>query len=175
MRSSEEIDMKHVLAALVENKPGVLSRIINLFSRRGFNIESAAVGETEDPKISRLTVVVKGDDKVLEQVTKQLNKLIDVIKVSDLSSDGMVGRGLALVKVSVDRETMGEIIEISDIFRTKIIDVSPKSLIIEVTGTDEKIRAFIDLMRRFGIKEMAQTGLIALARGAKATTIKKEG
>jgi acetolactate synthase, small subunit len=107
MRSSEEIDMKHVLAALVENKPAVLSRIINLFSRRGFNIESAAVGETEDPKISRLTVVVAGDDKVLEQVTKQLNKLIDVIKVSDLSSGDMTGRGLALVKVSIDRETRG--------------------------------------------------------------------
>lgn len=166
--------MRHVLAALVENKPGTLARILNLFRRRGFNIESVAVRETDDPGISRLTIVVKGDNNVVEQVTKQLNKLIEVIKISNLSQDRMVGRELAIIKVAVDKESLSEIIGLSEIFRTKIIDVSTRSLIIEITGDEDKVNAFVDVMRRFGIKEMARTGLVALARGQKATEIEKE-
>lgn len=165
--------MRHVLAALVENKPGTLARILNLFRRRGFNIESAAVGETDDPGISRLTIVVNGDNNVVEQVIKQLNKLIEVIKISNLSQDRMVGRELAMIKVAVDKESLSEIIGLSEIFRTKIIDVSTRSLIIEITGDEDKVNAFVDVMRRFGIKEMARTGLVALARGQKATEIEK--
>ncbi|BDC36469.1 MAG: acetolactate synthase small subunit [Candidatus Methanoliparum thermophilum] len=166
--------MRHVLAALVENKPGTLARILNLFRRRGFNIESAAVGETDDPGISRLTIVVNGDNNVVEQVIKQLNKLIEVIKISNLSQDRMVGRELAMIKVAVDKESLSEIIGLSEIFRTKIIDVSTRSLIIEITGDEDKVNAFVDIMRRFGIKEMARTGLVALARGQKATEIERE-
>jgi acetolactate synthase-1/3 small subunit len=159
--------MKHTLAVLVENRAGVLSRVASLFSRRGYNIDSLAVGVTEDPDISRMTIVVKGDDNVLEQVTKQLNKLIDVIKVSDIGGDGSVERELALIKVSADVNTRAEIIQIANIFRARIVDVAPKSMTVEVTGDENKILAIEKLLRQFGIKEMARTGKIAMTRGPK--------
>ncbi|KKG77225.1 acetolactate synthase [Methanosarcina mazei] len=159
--------MKHTLAVLVENKSGVLSRVASLFSRRGYNIDSLAVGVTEDPDISRITIVVHGDDHVLEQVTKQLNKLIDVIKVSDIGSDDAVERELALIKVSADVDTRSEIMQIANIFRAKIVDVAPKSMTVEVTGDENKIQAIEKLLRQFGIKEMVRTGKIAMVRGPK--------
>jgi len=159
--------MKHTLAVLVENKSGVLSRVASLFSRRGYNIDSLAVGVTEDPDISRITIVVHGDDHVLEQVTKQLNKLIDVIKVSDIGSDDAVERELALIKVAADVDTRSEIMQIANIFRARIVDVAPKSMTVEVTGDENKIQAIEKLLRQFGIKEMVRTGKIAMVRGPK--------
>ncbi|WP_290900267.1 acetolactate synthase small subunit [Ferroglobus sp.] len=159
--------MRHTLAALVENKPGVLAKVAGLFRRRGFNIESLAVGITEKPQISRMTIVVDGDDKTIEQVTKQLNKLIEVLKVSDVTKNA-VERELALIKVNATPQTRGEIIEIANIFRGRIVDVARDSFIIEITGDEEKINAFIDLMRQYGIKEVARTGKIAMQRGSKA-------
>ncbi len=159
--------MKHTLAVLVENKSGVLSRVASLFSRRGYNIDSLAVGVTEDPEISRITIVVHGDDHVLEQVTKQLNKLVDVIKVLDIGGEDTVERELVLIKVAADVNTRAEIIQIADIFRARIVDVAPKSLIVEVTGDESKVQAIEKLLRQFGIKEMVRTGKIALIRSPK--------
>jgi acetolactate synthase-1/3 small subunit len=159
--------MKHTLAVLVENRAGVLSRVSSLFSRRGYNIDSLAVGVTEDPTVSRITIVVHGDDSVLEQVKKQLNKLIDVIKVSDLASEDTVGRELALFKVAADENSRAEIMQITDIFRARIVDVGPKSVIVEVTGDEDKILAIENLLQKFGIKEMVRTGKIAISRGSK--------
>lgn len=161
--------MKHTLAVLVENKYGVLTRVAGLFSRRGFNIDSLAVGITEDPTISRMTIVVRGDDLVLEQVTKQLNKLIDVIRVTDLGAEESVERELALIKVNADASNRPEIIQIVDIFRARIIDVASKTVTIEVTGDSNKIKAIQTLLRPFGIKEMARTGKVALTRGSKSS------
>lgn len=165
--------MKHTLAILVENKPGVLTRVAGLFSRRGFNIESLAVGVTENKDISRMTIVVTGDDKVLEQVEKQLNKLIDVIRVSDIPSEDSVNRELAMIKVGVDSTTRSEVMQIVDIFRAKIVDVGIKSLIIEVTGDESKINAIEQLLRQYGIREMVRTGKIAMNRGAKVVQSEK--
>lgn len=165
--------MKHTLAILVENKPGVLTRVAGLFSRRGFNIESLAVGVTENPDTSRMTIVVNGDDHVLEQVEKQLNKLIDVIRVSDIPIDESVNRELALIKVGVDSATRAEVMQIVDIFRAKIVDVGAKSLIIEVTGDGSKINAIEQLLRQFGVKEMVRTGRVAMNRGAKVVKTEK--
>ena len=165
--------MKHTLAILVENKPGVLTRVAGLFSRRGFNIESLAVGVTENPDTSRMTIVVSGDDHVLEQVEKQLNKLIDVIRVSDIPVDESVNRELALIKVGVDSATRAEVMQIVDIFRAKIVDVGAKSLIIEVTGDESKINAIEQLLRQFGVKEMVRTGKVAMNRGAKVVQTEK--
>jgi acetolactate synthase I/III small subunit len=159
--------MKHTLAVLVENKSGVLSRVASLFSRRGYNIDSLAVGVTEDPEISRITIVVHGDDHVLEQVTKQLNKLVDVIKVSDIGGEDTVERELVLIKVAADANTRAEIIQLADIFRARIVDVAPKSLIVEVTGDESKVQAIEKLLRQFGIKEVVRTGKIALIRCPK--------
>ncbi|MHC1756939.1 MAG: acetolactate synthase small subunit [Methanosarcina sp.] len=159
--------MKHTLAVLVENKSGVLSRVASLFSRRGYNIDSLAVGVTEDPDISRITIVVHGDDHVLEQVTKQLNKLIDVIKVSDIGGDEAVERELALIKVAADANTRAEIIQIANIFRARVVDVASKSMTVEVTGDEGKIQAIEKLLRQFGIKELVRTGKIAMVRGSK--------
>ncbi len=159
--------MRHTIAALVEDKPGVLARVAGLFRRRGFNIESLAVGVTEKEGISRMTIVVSGDDRTIEQVTKQLNKLIDVVKVSDVSVNS-VERELALIKVSASPQNRAEIIEIANIFRARIVDVARDSMIIEVTGDEDKIGAFIDLMRQYGIKEVARTGKIAMQRGSKS-------
>ena len=157
--------MRHVITALVENKPGVLARIVGLFSARGFNIESLAVGETENDEISRLTVVVGGDESILEQVRKQLGKVIDVIKVQDLSGEPFVERDLMLVKVSAAPAKRSEIMEIAHVFRAKVVDVSEKAMILEVTGPEEKVNAFVRLMRPYGIKELARTGRIAMLRG----------
>lgn len=159
----------HTLSVMVANKPGVLTHVSGLFSRRGYNIDSLTVGVTENPEVSRMTIVVHGDEHVIEQVTKQLNKLIDVLKVVDISPLESVDRELALVKVAADPASRAEIIQIVDIFRAKIVDVSAKSLIVEVTGSSDKIRALEELLRPFGIKEMVRTGKVALVRGAKPT------
>ncbi|MDR2860512.1 MAG: acetolactate synthase small subunit [Elusimicrobiota bacterium] len=157
--------MRHTISVLTENKPGVLARIAMLFAARGFNIDSLAVGETEDPEISRMTIMVNGDNSVLEQITKQLNKLIDVIKVNDFTDIQYVERGLALIKVSASKANRAEIIAIANIFRTRIIDISGESITFEVTGDEDKIEAFINLILPYGVKEMCRTGEIALARG----------
>lgn len=163
--------MRHILAVLVENNPGVLTRVAGLFSRRGYNIDSLSVGKTENPKVSRMTIVVEGDDLVLEQVTKQLHKLIDVIKINDITSEQYVDRELVLVKVGADPTVRGEIIQIVDIFRARIVDIGHRSLIIECTGDEGKINAVIESLRPFGIKELVRTGKVAMLRGQKFTSI----
>lgn len=158
----------YIIATLVENKPGVLFRVSNMFRRRNFNIESITVGPTERKDISRMTIVVGGDEKVVEQVVKQLNKLVEVIKVSILDSENSVSREMALIKVHVaNSNARSEIMQYTNIFRGHIVDVSPLSLTIEITGPPDKIDAFIELMRHYGIKEIARTGITALARGSK--------
>jgi len=159
--------MRHTISALVENKPGVLARVSGLFASRGFNIESLAVGETEDPSVSRMTIVASGDDQTIEQITKQLNKLVDVIKVNDLTNERFIERELFLVRVAVEGHSRSQLIELVDVFRAKIVDVSPKSVTVELTGDTEKIEAFVDLIRPFGIKEMVRTGKVALARAPR--------
>lgn len=159
--------MKHTLAILVANNPGVMARVAGLYSRRGYNINSIAVGETEDPAISRITLVVEAEDETeLEQVTKQLYKLIDVIKLSDITRDDAVERELALIKVHCNPGNRSEILQIVDIFRAKIVDVAKEGAIIEVTGDTEKIQAILDLLKPFGLKEIARTGKVALVRSA---------
>lgn len=159
--------MKHIVSALVENKPGVLARIATLFAARGFNIDSLAVGETDDPTVSRMTITVRGDEKILEQVEKQLNKLVDVIKVWEYSKVEHVERDLALIKVKANKANRSEILQIVDIFRADIVDVSPETVIIEVTGDEEKILALVNMLKPFGIKEMVRTGIVAMARGGE--------
>ncbi|MCD6413647.1 MAG: acetolactate synthase small subunit [Elusimicrobia bacterium] len=161
--------MKYTIAALVENKPGVLARISGLFSARGFNISSLAVGETEVSDISRMTIVGIGDEKTLEQVVKQLNKLPDVIKVIDFKNEEYIERDLVLIKVQADKKTRGDIIEIASIFRANIVDVGSQSCILELTGNEYKISAFTKLLSQYGVKEMVRTGIIAMARGKKTT------
>ena len=158
--------MRHaVFSILVENSAGVLSRVAGLFSRRGYNIDSLTVGETTDPKVSRMTVTVTGDDDVLEQIEKQLSKLIDVKEVVELPAEASVCRELVLVKVECDTTRRQDIIAISDIFRANIVDVSTKSVIIELTGAQSKLNAFIELLNGFKITELARTGITGLARG----------
>ncbi|MBN1493880.1 MAG: acetolactate synthase small subunit [Candidatus Omnitrophica bacterium] len=159
--------MKHTIGILVENHFGVLTRVSGLFSARGFNISSLAVGETEDPTISRMTIVVDGDERILEQIMKQLNKLIDVIKVADLTQEDSIDRELALIKVAVTPATRAEIIQIVNTFRSKIVDVNPRTLTIEMTGPEGKIDALIELMKPFGILEVVNTGIIAIARASE--------
>jgi acetolactate synthase-1/3 small subunit len=159
--------MKHTIAVILENKPGALTRIAGLFSRRSFNIDSLSVGATDNPDYSRMTITVHGDDDVLEQVTKQLSKLINIIRVSELLPSESVERELAIIKVSADRENRSEIMQIVNIFRAKIIDASARSMIIEVTGDEEKIDAIITLLRQFGIKELARTGRVSMVRGTR--------
>ena len=158
--------MEHVISVLVENKRGVLAQIAGLFSGRGFNIDSLAVGETDDPTVSRMIVVVRGDDRVLEQITKQLNKMIDVIKVMDLGDKDRIERELVLVRVCAEGPKRSEIIEIADIFRAKVVDVAPKELSLEVTGDPRKIDAILRLLGAFGIREVTRTGRIAMPRGS---------
>jgi len=155
---------KHTISALVENHFGVLCRIAGLFSSRGFNIDSLSVGETEDPKISRMTIVVRGDDSVLEQVVKQLNRLIDVIRVIDITQGTFIERELTLIKVKADPTTRTEIIQIAEVFRSSIVDVSAHSLTIEVTGRRDKVQAIIGMLTPYGIEEIARTGTVALLR-----------
>lgn len=159
--------MRHTISVLVENKFGVLARVSTLFSARGFNIDSLAVGETEDQDISRITLVVKGDDRILEQVEKQLNKLVDVIKVTDYKSVPHIERDLALIKVKSDKSNRPEIMQIANVFRAKIVDVVSDSVVIEITGSEDKIEALIGMLRPHGIKEICRTGIIAMSRGTK--------
>ncbi len=159
------VSRKHTITALVLDKPGVLNRIASMFRRRGFNIVSLAVGHSEEPDLSRMTFVVDGDDHTVEQVTKQLSKLIDVIKVSDISNQNIVTRELALIRVKANVQTRSEIMQVVDIFRANIIDVAPDSLIIEVTGNEDKISSLHDLLKSFDVVEVMRTGAIALNRG----------
>ncbi len=161
--------MKHVLAILVENKAGALTRISGLFSRRGFNIENIAVGETVTPGIARMTITVEGSDPVIEQVMKQLHKLVNVLKVSNLSKEPSVMRELVLIKVRAETGSRSDIQQIVETFRGKVVDVSPDSMIIEVTGTEDKIEAIKMMLDHFGIREIVRTGKVALLRGAKIT------
>jgi len=158
---------RYILSVLVENQSGVLSRVSGLFSRRGYNIDSLSVGETEDPGISRMTIVVRGDSYILEQIKKQLNKLIDVIKVIELNKDKSVFRELMLIKVNAKENSRASIIEIVDIFRANVVDVSNETLTVEMTGDEDKIEAFVSLMKPYGIREIVRTGLTALERGSK--------
>jgi acetolactate synthase-1/3 small subunit len=160
---------KHILVALVANKPGVLNRVASLFRRRGFNIESITVGHTEKEGISRMTIVVNGDSATVEQVRKQLDKVIDVIKVHDITQDSVVDRELALIKVKTTSANRSEIIQIVDIFRANIVDVASDSLIVEVTGDEEKLNSLFRLLSSFGIKEIARTGRLAMTRGIPAS------
>lgn len=157
----------HTLVVMVENSPGVLSKVTSLFSRRGYNIISLIASETEDPIISRLTIVVAGDDQVIEQVAKQLNKMVDVMKVTDITDKETVGRQLLLIKVAVETGTRVEIIELAKIFRSRVLDIGRKSLIIEATGDESKIKAMIDTFKPFGIIEFSRTGMISMVRGQK--------
>jgi len=159
--------MKHTLSVLVENKPGVLTRVASLFARRGFNIDSLAVGITEDPTLSRMTIVVSAEDTPIEQITKQLHKLINVLKIQDLDPKDMIDRELVLYKVNATPDRRHEIIEIANVFRAKVVDVGKASLTIEATGTTDKLAAMEDLLRAYGIKELARTGKIALSRGSR--------
>ena len=156
--------MRHTISVLVENKFGVLTRVAGLFSGRGYNIDSLNVAPTHDPKSSRMTIVTRGDDATVEQIVKQLNKLVNVIEVQDYREGEYVDRELVLLKVKVDSKSRAEVMQITDIFRAKIVDVQPASLTIEVTGDESKIEKFIELMRTFGVQELTRTGKVALAR-----------
>ena len=156
--------MRHTISVLVENKFGVLTRIAGLFSGRGYNIDTLNVAPTQDADTSRMTIVTRGDDATIDQIIKQLNKLVDVLEVRDFSEGEYVDRELVLVKVGVDSKTRSEIMQIADIFRAKIVDVQPKSLTIEITGDESKIEKFITLMKTFGINELTRTGKVALPR-----------
>jgi acetolactate synthase-1/3 small subunit len=156
--------MRHTISVLVENKFGVLSRVSGLFSGRGYNIESLSVGETIDPQISIMTIVTTGDDQIIEQITKQLNKLIDVIKVTDMKELEHVEREMVLVKVAPRQQDKSEVLNLTEIFRGRIVDSSQKTYTIEITGDEKKIEAFIELMKPMGIKEFVRTGKVAIAR-----------
>jgi acetolactate synthase-1/3 small subunit len=161
---------KHTLSVLVENKPGVLARIAGLFSRRGYNIDSLAVGPTEHPEISRMTVVVDLEDSPLEQVTKQLNKLIEVLKVVELDATASVQRELLLVKVRADLASRSHVLETVQLFRAKVVDVSPDAVVIEATGNSDKLDALLRVLEPFGIKELVQSGMVAVGRGQRSIT-----
>lgn len=169
---------KHILVLLVEDRPGVLNRVASLLRRRNFNIESIAVGRSQHPHISRMTIVVQGDTAGVEQVRKQLDKLVEVVKIVDITDDNPVSRELALIKVKATPSTRNEIIQIVDIFRANIVDVSIDSLMVEVTGDEDKLTSLLELLRGFGIREIARTGLIALPRGGagplSVSTVKEE-
>ncbi|HVV76247.1 MAG TPA: acetolactate synthase small subunit [Mycobacteriales bacterium] len=161
---------RHTLSVLVENKPGVLARVSALFSRRGFNIDSLAVGPTEHSDVSRMTIVVNVEDLPLEQVTKQLNKLVNVLKVVELESDSAIQRELLLVKVKADQASRTQVLEIVQVFRAKVVDVATDAVTIEVTGTADKLDAFIRVLEPYGIRELVQSGVVAVGRGARSIT-----
>ena len=161
--------MKHTLSVLVENKPGVLTRVAGLFARRGFNIDSLVVAETEDPELSRMTISVDEQDQNVEQVTKQLHKLINVLKITDLDPTGSVERELLLIKVKADAQSRGELMQLAEMFGARIVDVTNEVLLMEMTGSRDKVGAFIDLLAPFGIVEQMRTGRLAMSRGRKAT------
>ena len=162
--------MKHTLSVLVENKPGALMRVTSMFARRGFNIDSLAVGPTEIPEISRMTIAVNVESSSLEQVTKQLNKLVNVLKIVELEPSAAVQRELVLVKVRADNETRSQIVEIVQLFRAKTVDVSPEAVTIEATGSSDKLEAMLKMLEPFGIKELVQSGMVAIGRGARSIT-----
>jgi len=162
--SSESKDKQHTIALLVENHFGAFNRIAGLFAAKGYNIDSLTVGTTEEKEISRMTIVTHGDDQIIEQIVKQLHKLIDTIKVIDLTFEPFVERELVLVKVQSTTSTRAEIMQISEIFRAKVVDISPKTLMLEATGSQQKVDAIINMLKPFGIKEMARTGRVALKR-----------
>jgi acetolactate synthase-1/3 small subunit len=159
--------MQHTISVVVENEFGVLARVSGLFSGRGFNIDSLSVAPISDESLSRITIVTRGDDAIMEQITKQLNKLVDVIKVLDFSDESAIERELALIKVAAEDESRAEVLRIVDIFRAKIVDVTPKSYTIEATGNPAKINAILDLLRPLGLKELVRTGSVAIGRGSK--------
>jgi acetolactate synthase-1/3 small subunit len=161
--------MRHVLSALVQNVPGVLAHVAGMFASRGYNIDSLAVGETEDPQLSRMIFVVVGDDSVLEQVRKQLQKIVTVVRVDDISAQEFVERDLMLLKVKCENGNRAEIRELVQIFRGRVVDVAPEGVIVEISGQEKKIEAFIDLMRPFGIVELVRTGRIAMVRNVNRT------
>lgn len=161
--------MRHVISALVMNEPGVLANVAGMFAARAFNIDSLVVGRTEDPKLSRMTIVVNGDDNTLDQIRKQLAKLVPVVSVRDFKGAAYIERDLALITVGVPAHQRGEVIEVVNLFRGKVVDIAPESLVVELAGTEEKIEAFIELMKPYGIRELAQTGVIAMARGQQPT------
>jgi acetolactate synthase I/III small subunit len=159
--------MKHTLAVLVENSPGVLTRVAGLFSRRGFNIDSLSVGRTEHHDVSRMTIVVEGDDRLLEQVTKQLHKLIDVIKISDITVEEYVDRELVIIKVTADPSQRVEIMQMAQVFRARVVDLGQKTITFECTGNEGKMNAFEESLRPYGIKELVRTGKVAMLRGSR--------
>ena len=161
---------KHTLSVLVENKPGVLTRIAALFSRRGFNIDSLAVGPTEHPEVSRMTIVVGVEDSPLEQVTKQLNKLIEVIKVVELDGSASVNRELVLVKVKADQHSRGEVLDAVQLFRAKVVDVAPDAVTIQLVGNADKIADFLRVVEPFGVRELVQSGMVAIGRGSRSVS-----
>ena len=162
---------RYTLSVLVENHAGVLSKVVGLFSRRGFNIHSLAVGVTHDETISRITIEVSGDENTVEQISKQLNKLIDVIKIKTLKAEDIVKRGLLMVKIRVNAKNRGEVVQIADIFRANIIDLSQQTVVAELTGGDNKLDAFLEMLEPYGIEELARTGMIALERGTNSLKV----
>lgn len=166
---------RHTLAVLVEDHPGVMNRVMSLFRQRGFNVDSIAVGHSEMPGLSRMTLIVQGDDRVVEQLTKQLYKLLEIIKITDLSGDNLIQRELALVKVAATERTRGDIMRlVSEVYRARIVDAAPDALVIEVTGPSEKIDSLITLVRPYGIKEIARSGLVAMERGSGAVAVARD-
>ncbi len=164
--------MRHVISALVQNVPGVLAHISGMLASRGYNIDSLAVGETEDPQLSRMTFVIMGDDSVLEQVRKQLSKIVTVVRVDDISSQNFVERDLMLIKVkAADGASRNEVHQLAEVFRGRVVDVAAEAVIVEISGQERKVEAFIDLMRPFGICELVRTGRIAMVRGAKESNV----
>ncbi len=166
-RKAPKDGARHIITLLVENRAGVLARIAALIAAKGYNIDSLTVGETMDPSISRMSLVVRGDDSVVEQAVKQLNRLIDVIRVTDLTGEEFVERELVLVKVKAKPEAKAEVLRIADIFRAKVVDVAPASYMVELTGAEDKLNAFIELLRPYGIQEFARTGMTVMTRGSK--------
>ena len=162
---------RYTLSVLVENHAGVLSKVVGLFSRRGFNIHSLAVGVTHDETISRITIEVSGDENTVEQISKQLNKLIDMIKIKTLKAEDIVKRGLLMVKIKVNAKNRGEVVQIADIFRANIIDLSQQTVVAELTGGDNKLDAFLEMLEPYGIEELARTGMIALERGTNSLKV----
>ena len=167
--------MRHTISVLVENRFGVLARVAGLFSGRGFNIESLTVAETQDDGMSRMTIVTHGDDKIIEQINKQLNKLVDVVKVQDITSEEYVARELMLVKVNAEEKNRPEILRMTEVFRGKIVDVSTKTYTVEITGTEDKLAAFLEMIRPLGLVEVARTGKVAISRSTKVLAAKSKG
>ena len=167
--------MRHVLSALVQNQPGVLAHVSGMLASRGFNIESLAVGETEHTNMSRMTFVIHGDDNVLDQVRKQLDKVVTVVRVDDISSENFVERDLMLIKVRTSADKRIEVFQLTESFRGRVVDIQHENVMIEISGTEGKVEAFIDMVRPYGILEMVRTGRIALVRGAAKATAAEEG